>query len=141
MKIEPNKFYRTRDGRKARVLCTDAPSSWPVVGYIEGPSGTGLSTHTWSQDGAFFSNATREADLIAEWIDAPEVDWPAMPKWAKAVAMDKGGKWYWHSEKPVVDGPWWLPDSGDYGSIPPKYAPKWSGDWKQSLVLRPESNS
>lgn len=26
--------YTTRDGRKAVVLCDDAPGSWPLVGYV-----------------------------------------------------------------------------------------------------------
>lgn len=34
MKLEAGKTYKTRDGRIAKVLCTDAPGQHCVVGYL-----------------------------------------------------------------------------------------------------------
>jgi hypothetical protein len=36
MSIDFTKPVQTRDGRPVRILCTDAPSCYPVIGLIEG---------------------------------------------------------------------------------------------------------
>jgi hypothetical protein len=70
----------------------------------------------------------------------PVVDWSAMPAWAVAVAMDDDSVWYWYDSIPENDGKHdWLLQVGYYnGLIPPSYKPKFDGDWKDSLVTRPE---
>jgi hypothetical protein len=67
MKLEANKYYRTRDGRKAYVAAIaleEIGTSYPVVGWIK----TGF--FTWEIDGC--AGCGKEYDLIAEWTDEPE---------------------------------------------------------------------
>lgn len=45
MTIDFTKPVTTRDGRPVRILCTDRPGEWPVVGLIEG------NIHAWTADG------------------------------------------------------------------------------------------
>lgn len=54
-------FHRTRDGRKAIVLTTDAPGAYPLVGYIERPQT--VQPMAWRADGAV-SNYGEGADDI-----------------------------------------------------------------------------
>lgn len=68
MKIEAGKFYRTRDGRRARVteVCFSNGESYPILGFL------GTVAAAWTDDGRFL-NAVEDspADLIAEWVDEP----------------------------------------------------------------------
>jgi hypothetical protein len=43
--------YLTRDGRKAVVLCDDAPDDFSLVGYVHRPNGAGVIPETWKPDG------------------------------------------------------------------------------------------
>ena len=128
MQIEAGKFYRTRDGRKARIYAVD--------GEIHGAI---LSCGKWGEDGSFSPLFEHSADLISEWIDKPEGNWPAMPAWANWQAMDKDGEWWWYAdEKPEIRrdrGEWYGPHSD---RIPFAYAPKWKGNWRASLIERPK---
>ena len=46
--ISMDKEYRTRDGRKVRLLCVDGPDDiYPVIGFVEGSIGT----YEWCSDG------------------------------------------------------------------------------------------
>jgi hypothetical protein len=36
--IDASRTYRTRDGREARILCTDAPGDYPVIALVRGVS-------------------------------------------------------------------------------------------------------
>lgn len=36
MKLDLNKPVQTRDGRKARIICTDAKGAHPIIALIEG---------------------------------------------------------------------------------------------------------
>jgi hypothetical protein len=69
----------------------------------------------------------------------PVVDWAAMPAWAVAVAMDQGGVWYCYPlGLPVLGQACWRALRGGVAiAIPPSHAPKFNGDWKDSLVIRP----
>lgn len=49
---------QTRDGRAVRILCTDAPGDYPVVGIVDD------DLRTWTIDGVFFNNRTSGNDLI-----------------------------------------------------------------------------
>lgn len=136
MKIEAGKFYRTREGKKARIYATDGNGlDSSVHGAILLPRNQwGLCM--WNENGRYFSDEENENDLVSEWVDKPEVDWSKMPAWASWVAMDKDGRWLWWSERPESGlGEWWLP-SGDCGRIPGDYTPKFSGGWKDSLTGR-----
>lgn len=53
---------RTQGGRRAVVLCNDAPGMWPVIGYVVGD---GVShPRGWHEDGRAFSSVEHVDDLI-----------------------------------------------------------------------------
>lgn len=77
---------------------------------------------------------------IPRHAQRPVVDWSVMPAWAKWVAMDEDGNWHYFEKKPEIGGyniggKEWV---GDYHNFPREYWPKYSGDWRNSLVERPE---
>lgn len=48
--IDMNKQYKTRNGHKIRLLCTDGPDSeYPVIGFVEGD----CSTFEWALSGRY----------------------------------------------------------------------------------------
>lgn len=66
--------YRTKDGRKAVVLCTDAPcDAFPVVGYYVNKNGLKTSSDSWMNNGKAFEGSDEDKDdIISEWKE-PEV--------------------------------------------------------------------
>lgn len=130
--------YRTRSGEKVRVICvdTDRPdNTYPILYQTD--SGT---VRSCTQGGRYNAiSDEHEHDLVAEWI-RPIVDWSAMPAWAKYVARDSNGRWYWYDVKPCDDYDMWLSvDEGISERIPSDFSPSFSGDWKDSLVERPHA--
>jgi hypothetical protein len=88
-------------------------------------------------NGMYYADESKSLiDIISEWIDKPIVDWSLMPAWAKFVAMDKKGKWWWYTHKPSLEHAWCIIE-GFVGKIPSEYTPKWEGDWRNSLIERP----
>jgi len=63
--------YLTRDGRKAVVLCTDAPGTLPIVGYIVDADGESVGG-SWMGNGRVYNGATRRSDLMPPAPAAPE---------------------------------------------------------------------
>ena len=61
--IDITKTYRTREGKKARILATDVASICSVVAVIEDNPGE-ESTYVFLQDGSFMLNAIHRHDLI-----------------------------------------------------------------------------
>ena len=55
--------YRTRGGRLAVVLCTDAPGDWPLIGYVVGEHGQ-AHPRGWKSDGRLFWSVEQKDDLI-----------------------------------------------------------------------------
>jgi hypothetical protein len=133
LKFEVGKSYMTRDGRKAVCLTTTATEydGQPIVLQIEGRliyvTILGRYHNLLEVD---------NYDIIGEWIDKPVIDWSLMPAWAKFVAMDNNGVWCWYTYKPSLKHVWCVID-GFFGKIPSEYAPKWEGDWRNSLIERP----
>lgn len=67
LKIEAGKFYRTRDGRKARIYRTDVNNHrHSIHGYITAPDGVECSS-CWYGDGRYFDTWEHSDDLIEEW--------------------------------------------------------------------------
>jgi hypothetical protein len=133
LNFEVGKAYQTRDGRKAVCLTTTATEydGQPIVLQIEGRliyvTILGRYHNLLEVD---------NYDIIGEWIDKPVIDWSLMPAWAKFVTMDKSGKWWWYTHKPSLEHAWCIIE-GFVGKIPSEYAPKWEGDWEDSLIERP----
>jgi hypothetical protein len=131
LKFEVGKTYQTRDGRKAVCLTTTLDGVFRIGFQMEG------ALIALQMNGMYFDDKSQSPnDVISEWIDKPIVDWSLMPAWAKFVAMDKSGKWWWYTHKPSLEHVWCIID-GFGGVIPSEYAPKWEGDWRNSLIERP----
>ena len=60
--ISLDKEYRTRDGRKVRLLCVDGPDEiYPVIGFVE----NSIGTYEWCSDGKVCeSQVADQYDLI-----------------------------------------------------------------------------
>jgi hypothetical protein len=132
-------YWETRDGRKARVLCTDAKFIYPCVGYIELDHGD-VKLVTWTLGGRFHgSDSDHNEDLIRPWVDRPAVDWSKEREWVKAVARDHGGRWWRYDREPIHCMTGWddAPCKFSQCMHPSEY-PQFTGSWRDSLCLRPE---
>jgi hypothetical protein len=75
MKLEANKYYRTRDGRKAYVAAIapdEIKANYPLIGLIIYLNDD-LYPATWDTKGfSIGESEPDDEDLISEWIDEPE---------------------------------------------------------------------
>jgi hypothetical protein len=132
LNFEVGKAYQTRDGRKAVCLTTTLENAYPLAFQVDG------SLYKATIDGCdYVTKSESPKDIVGEWIDKPVIDWSLMPAWAKFVAMDNSGCWYWYINKIRIKNNYWEQESGFCGKIPTEYAPKWEGDWQKSLIERP----
>lgn len=70
IKFEVGKYYKTRGGRKARVVCTDALGSQPIVALVEYDVGE-ERPKMYKDDGSFWGNrVASEWDLVSEWVES-----------------------------------------------------------------------
>lgn len=140
--IEPGKFYRTRDGRKARVYATDGRVLYIIHGAVL--TDRGWMSARWKKNGRFCWPDDHIFDLIAHWIDLHEVDWSKLPDNITCVTVDKDGDaWAWTCEPDEVGIyhlEWCRRDGVDnkhsYRLFPGTVT--FTGDWTQSKVCRPE---
>lgn len=134
MKIEIGKFYKTDKGRKARVICTDSKLSvFNVICLVETSVGTETIKHV-DQSGI----GGLGESLVSEWIDKPQYFREDLPSWAnKAIAMNDNGQWVCFSEIPTAQRAFGIFLIGFWHSaaIPNSHAPKWDGDWINSLLV------
>ncbi len=123
-------WWRTRDGRKARVLCTDAEDDFPCIGYVLHLGNEMARATQWSKDGRTLEDIQTPEDLIEPWIDRPVIDWSKMPAWAEKVWWSPAWKmWVWtYAHNNVTQSP-----------IPKAFSPPpWTGKPEDSLVERPK---
>jgi hypothetical protein len=139
MNIELNKTYRTRSGLKYRIICVDRMGSYPIIGLT--PCGSIENLMSWTKEGKEADNSILDNpyDLISEWVDKPTIDWSVLPRWHKYAAMDESMRWYSYNALPICTTYTWERTAGHKLNIPPEYAPKWKGDWKDSLISRDDS--
>jgi hypothetical protein len=64
--------YLTRDGRKAVVLCDDAPGMYPLIGYVLMRQGD-AAANTWAHDGAGVFVGTKMNDLMPPVTEPEQV--------------------------------------------------------------------
>ena len=145
--VTTGKYYRTRNNYKVRILTTDRKHNYPAVGLLDCKGVDEL--HSWSLEGRWFSSTSEnDLDLVCEWYEPPVIDWPAMPAWARYVAQNEDGSWWWFTQAPERVSDVVTHDNGgkiedergvltDGERIPEKYAPIYSGPWEDSLVERP----
>ena len=60
----PSKKVVTRDGRKARIICTDAKNDYPIVALIEMPNGRERQPCGYKEDGTYIIGERLSCDLF-----------------------------------------------------------------------------
>ena len=60
--IRMDRKYRTRNGGKVRIVCTDGPGEQPVVGFVSGEIGV----NTWDAFGKYMKTYESGLDLILD---------------------------------------------------------------------------
>ena len=134
MKIEKPGFYRTRDGHQVEVAAINpnAAEHARCIGWLNGMN---FSCHI---NGSIFGYKNHGADIVSEWTDPVPWDWSTTPPWLNYLVMDADGQWSLTPNRPELsfdDVMWSLNTDSLY--IPNEHTPKWSGDWKKSLTVRP----
>lgn len=126
MKIEKNKFYKTRGSNKAKV--------YEIYGdKIHGA--VMLNGHWRVRE--FYKD-----ELIKEWTEKPTFNnWDDLPSWINAyVAMDEGGEWFAFSERPSAFKDGFITNLGVVAiRIPNHLTTPFNGDWRGSLIKNPNS--
>ena len=59
----PSRKVVTRDGRKVRIICTDAKSRYPVIALAENHDGTTEQFLTLTKNGKYFEGSPNSNDL------------------------------------------------------------------------------
>ena len=60
----PNHKVVTRDGRSARIICTDAKNDYPIVALIETPNGKERQPCGYKEDGTYIIGEKLSCDLF-----------------------------------------------------------------------------
>lgn len=142
MKLEVGKHYKTRNGLRATCVADSLIGEQPCVVLLHWEVGDWVDTFT--ADGyRNLSHIENPWDIISEWVDKPQVNWSIIPPWFNWVAMDEDGEWFAFVLSPSIElgANWWGTSNSETIKamlIPGYYAPKWTGDWKLSLVERPK---
>lgn len=92
MKFEVGKLYKTRDGRKARVICVDSKCTHlPIVALVESESAEEC-LYQFKSDGKWVALGESNIDLVAEWKEplrvSGKVEWLRVS--GHAVPFDTG---------------------------------------------------
>lgn len=75
LKLEAGKTYLTRDGRKARVLCTDINGMYLVAVALQDKNSTRENITGYMPNGSFWSNILQsDSDLVSEYHE-PKYWW------------------------------------------------------------------
>lgn len=70
------------------------------------------------------------------------IDWSKAPEWARYVARDESGKWWWHSAKPQRNEREWMPRfMSEYWSLIERADIECNTHWIDSLTQRPKINT
>lgn len=141
--IEQGKSYKTRTGLRADILKTIRSSLGIVhVGYVTNHAGT-IMARTWNMNGVCECSACL---LISLWTEPPVVDWDKFPKHIVVVAMDHNGHWEGFTCIPIIGNDEECSYDWDfdpkaiypcYCNIEPDDYPAFTGDWRDSLAIRP----
>ena len=60
----PNRQVITREGKKVRIICTDAKCDHPIVALVEGRFSDYESIGRYTKDGRYYANETTMSDLF-----------------------------------------------------------------------------
>lgn len=138
--IEAGKFYKTKSGIKATILGR-IPGKDIAVGYV-----TTLCDGVISGSWKVFEGENREndslLDLVSPWVDPPVVDWRNIAPGILAVALSQEYilMGYLRADLVQLGGNWkhFGKDLPPHIAAPlPRHLMAFSGDWRDSLVIRP----
>lgn len=59
----PSRKVVTKDGRKVRIICTDAKSRYPVIALAESNDGTTEQFLTLTKNGKYFEGCLNTSDI------------------------------------------------------------------------------
>ena len=60
----PSKKVVTRDGRKVRIICTDAMGDYPLIALVEVPDGTAEQAYSFTSKGSYYTSTISDNDLF-----------------------------------------------------------------------------
>lgn len=141
MTISPGN-YILRNGWKARVLCDDAPGTYPLVGYCRSPKlKDEVLVYKWQASGrAPYAEDPSPIDILhADY----EPDWSEAPEWAQWYSVDSNGSAYWRSLEPNLRySTFWASPDGTQElpmceSVNTDSFPMANINWKETLRKRP----
>jgi len=138
--IKPGTFVKLRDGSKGEIYSIDNALPYP----IHGRTLSNMRAATWTNNLYIWASAEEsQQDIIGPWIDKPDCSalWPLLPPWIKWLAVNDNNEWCGYHQEPRKNlSGGWLNTHSTIGVcyVPKDYAPIYSGDWKDSLVERPQ---
>ena len=107
------------------------------------PSPSGKLMHIASGDMCPHWQSTLRQRPAKTNVVKREIDvWDSAPSWAKWLAMDKNGKWFWYSHKPDCGHQqWWHPVIPMANPVHARFedCPIGCDNWETSLVERPNA--
>lgn len=86
MKIEAGKFYKTRDGKKARIYAVGESYFYSIHGAVLLEKG--WSIESWRSDGRSEISTEQRNDLVSEW----EEPRPRLKAWLLQCGGDGGSQ-------------------------------------------------
>ena len=60
----PSRKVVTRDGRKARIICTDAMGDYPLIALVEALDSTAEQAYSFTSKGSYYTSITSDNDLF-----------------------------------------------------------------------------
>ena len=60
----PSMKVVTRDGRNARIICTDAKTLYPIIALVESPDHVDEIARSYTKDGYFYPDKEDDCDLF-----------------------------------------------------------------------------
>lgn len=149
--IKPGANVVLKDGTKARIYATDGAEGNTIHGAYFAPD-LGWCLCRWNSNHLALLYPLFHGDghsIAGPWVE-PRVDvtgfWEKMPAWMHWAAQDANGVWFLFAVEPELcpnDGVWTGRNPCVRGvlphlQIPDSHVPPFTGDWKDSLIQRPE---
>lgn len=131
-------FWREEGGGKAEVVEVRDPSE--KDGYVDPGKYVAIGWNSkgraqkWNALGKTFVSSD---DLVEPWVDRVEWNWEWAPPWFDWIMLGQRGDWYMFKDEPEHDCNGVVLPYGKHCFIPAEYAPKWTGDWRNSKTKRP----
>lgn len=139
--IDPNKTYRTRDGRAVRIYATDGGITQKLVHGAVLYRGA-WEVDTWDKFGCKKALVSCPTDLVEVTLAdelRDQIPWEALRPEIRWAAMDMDGDWYGYTHKPKLYEVIWSADKGHRFNLTGVLMPTTDIDlWVEALVQRPE---